>query len=129
MQTAFHLRVVSTLGVAAMISACEGSDPATAGTTLGEEGDRDQVSLVRGIRHPGSRPNRRPDSQSRGPDFRSIDGRGNNSRDDDLGAAHTRLARWARPDYAGRPWLLWSANGQYVSEASETPIEWVVVQR
>ena len=35
----------------------------------------------------------------------------------------------ARPDYAGRPWLLWSANGQYVSEASETPIEWVVVQR
>lgn len=35
----------------------------------------------------------------------------------------------ARPDYAGRPWLLWSANGQFVSEASETPIEWVVVQR
>ncbi|UAB78216.1 glycoside hydrolase family 25 protein [Erythrobacter sp. SCSIO 43205] len=35
----------------------------------------------------------------------------------------------ARPDYAGRPWLLWSANGHYVSEASETPIEWVVVQR
>ena len=35
----------------------------------------------------------------------------------------------ARPDYAGRPWLLWSANGQFVSQASETPIEWVVVQR
>lgn len=35
----------------------------------------------------------------------------------------------ARPDYAGRPWLLWSANGQYVSEASDEPIEWVVVQR
>ncbi|MHA7820179.1 MAG: glycoside hydrolase family 25 protein [Erythrobacter sp.] len=35
----------------------------------------------------------------------------------------------ARPDYAGRPWLLWSANSQLVSEASEGPIEWVVVQR
>lgn len=35
----------------------------------------------------------------------------------------------ARPDYAGRPWLLWSANAQYKSEASEEPIEWVVVQR
>lgn len=35
----------------------------------------------------------------------------------------------ARPDYAGRPWLLWSANSQFVSEASETPIEWMVVQR
>ncbi|KEO88601.1 lysozyme M1 precursor [Erythrobacter longus] len=35
----------------------------------------------------------------------------------------------ARPDYAGRPWLLWSANSQYVSEASEAPIEWMVVQR
>ncbi len=35
----------------------------------------------------------------------------------------------ARPDYAGRPWLLWSANSQLVSEAAEGPIEWVVVQR
>lgn len=35
----------------------------------------------------------------------------------------------ARPDYAGRPWLLWSANSQLISEASEEPIEWVVVQR
>lgn len=35
----------------------------------------------------------------------------------------------ARPDYAGRPWLLWSANSQLESEASEEPIEWVVVQR
>ncbi|MEM1052162.1 MAG: glycoside hydrolase family 25 protein [Pseudomonadota bacterium] len=35
----------------------------------------------------------------------------------------------ARPDYAGRPWLLWSANSQFVSEATETPIEWMVVQR
>lgn len=35
----------------------------------------------------------------------------------------------ARPDYAGRPWLLWSANSQLMSEASQQPIEWVVVQR
>lgn len=35
----------------------------------------------------------------------------------------------ARPDYAGRPWLLWSANSQLVTEASEDPVEWVVVQK
>ena len=32
------------------------------------------------------------------------------------------------PDYAGRPWLLWSANAARVTEASDEPIEWVVVQ-
>ena len=32
------------------------------------------------------------------------------------------------PTYAGRPWLLWSANEDLLSEASEEPIEWVVVQ-
>ncbi|MEL6877556.1 MAG: glycoside hydrolase family 25 protein [Pseudomonadota bacterium] len=35
----------------------------------------------------------------------------------------------AKPSYAGRPWLLWSANSQLVSEAAGEPIEWVVVQR
>jgi len=35
----------------------------------------------------------------------------------------------ARPDYAGRPWLLWSANSQRVTEAGSEPLEWVVVQR
>ncbi|NJO13992.1 MAG: lysozyme M1 precursor [Rhizobiales bacterium] len=35
----------------------------------------------------------------------------------------------ARPDYAGRPWLLWSANSALVTEASEEPTEWVVVQK
>jgi lysozyme len=35
----------------------------------------------------------------------------------------------ALPDYAGRPWLLWSANSALVSEAAEEPIEWVVVQK
>lgn len=33
-----------------------------------------------------------------------------------------------QPGYAGRPWLLWSANGGLVTQASETPLEWVVVQ-
>jgi lysozyme len=35
----------------------------------------------------------------------------------------------ARPDYAGRPWLLWSANSALVTEAGEDPVEWVVVQK
>ncbi len=35
----------------------------------------------------------------------------------------------ARPDYAPRPWLLWSANSQLVSEAADQTLEWVVVQR
>jgi lysozyme len=35
----------------------------------------------------------------------------------------------AQPDYAGRPWLLWSANSARVTDASEEPIEWVVVQK
>ena len=35
----------------------------------------------------------------------------------------------ARPDYAGRPWLLWSANGAVFTEASADPVEWVVVQK
>ncbi|MCB2086816.1 MAG: glycoside hydrolase family 25 protein [Sphingomonadaceae bacterium] len=32
------------------------------------------------------------------------------------------------PTYAGRPWLMWSANDSLMSEADEQPIEWVVVQ-
>lgn len=32
------------------------------------------------------------------------------------------------PRYTGRPWLLWSANSALVSEASDEPVEWVVVQ-
>lgn len=35
----------------------------------------------------------------------------------------------ARPDYAGRPWLLWSANSGLMTEASAAPVEWVVVQK
>ncbi len=32
------------------------------------------------------------------------------------------------PAYAGRPWLLWSANEHLVTEASNGPLEWVVVR-
>jgi lysozyme len=34
-----------------------------------------------------------------------------------------------QPDYAGRPWTLWSANAMFRSEAAEGPLNWVVVQR
>jgi lysozyme len=33
------------------------------------------------------------------------------------------------PDYAGRPWMLWTANSRLVSEAEDAPLRWVVVQR
>jgi lysozyme len=33
-----------------------------------------------------------------------------------------------QPDYAGRPWKLWTANTALSSEAAETPLRWVVVQ-
>ena len=34
---------------------------------------------------------------------------------------------WWQPDYAGRPWTLWTANGALRTEAGE-PVRWVVVQ-
>ena len=33
------------------------------------------------------------------------------------------------PDYAGRPWTLWTANRHLVTEAGDAPLRWVVVQR
>ena len=33
-----------------------------------------------------------------------------------------------QPDYARRPWTLWTANSALRSEASPTPVRWVVVQ-
>lgn len=35
---------------------------------------------------------------------------------------------WFEPDYAGRPWTLWTANGQLRSDASARPLRWVVAQ-
>lgn len=35
---------------------------------------------------------------------------------------------WLEPDYAGRPWLMWTANDGLVTEAGEEPVAWVVVR-
>lgn len=48
-----------------------------------------------------------------------------NSLDRDLWLTRDRM----RPRYAPRPWLLWSANSQLVTEAADESLEWVVVQR
>lgn len=33
-----------------------------------------------------------------------------------------------QPDYAGRPWMLWTANSTLANEAGANPVRWVVVQ-
>lgn len=35
---------------------------------------------------------------------------------------------WLQPDYAGRPWTLWTANDQLATPALPGPVRWVVVQ-
>jgi len=35
---------------------------------------------------------------------------------------------WLQPDYAGRPWTLWTANSSYRNEASDAPVRWIVLQ-
>jgi lysozyme len=35
---------------------------------------------------------------------------------------------WFQPDYAGRPWTLWTANSALSTEAGEAPVRWVAVQ-
>lgn len=47
----------------------------------------------------------------------------------------TRIARnlwlerdWFQPDYAGRPWTLWTANSSLATDAGDSPVRWVVVQ-
>lgn len=32
------------------------------------------------------------------------------------------------PDYAGRPWTMWTANDRLVTDADDQPLRWVVVQ-
>ena len=34
-----------------------------------------------------------------------------------------------QPEYAGRPWMLWTANGSLDNAASDAPLRWVVVGR
>jgi lysozyme len=35
---------------------------------------------------------------------------------------------WFQPDYAGRPWTLWTANSSLATQAGDVPVRWVVVQ-
>lgn len=35
---------------------------------------------------------------------------------------------WIEPTYAGRPWMLWTANEALESEISEEPVRWVVAR-
>lgn len=35
---------------------------------------------------------------------------------------------WLQPDYAGRPWTLWTANSAKRTAASPLPLRWVVLQ-
>jgi lysozyme len=45
--------------------------------------------------------------------------------DRNLWLERTRL----EPDYAGRPWTLWTANTWLQTEAAEKPLRWIAVQR
>jgi lysozyme len=35
---------------------------------------------------------------------------------------------WMQPDYAGRPWTLWTANSRRRTEAGPLPLRWVAIQ-
>ncbi|MCT2557455.1 glycoside hydrolase family 25 protein [Tsuneonella sp. YG55] len=38
------------------------------------------------------------------------------------------VGTWRMPTYAGRPWLMWTANEGLWSDASDGPLRWVVVR-
>lgn len=39
------------------------------------------------------------------------------------------VGTWRQPSYAGRPWLMWTANDGLWSDAADEPLRWVVVRR
>lgn len=39
------------------------------------------------------------------------------------------VGTWRQPAYAGRPWLMWTANEGLWSEAADAPLRWVVMRR
>jgi len=39
------------------------------------------------------------------------------------------VGTWREPTYAGRPWLMWTANEAVDTEAAEEPLRWVVMRR
>ena len=95
------VQIVTSVAVLLLgIPGCDESSTGSATGALGDEGRRNDVSVVRGINQPPGRDGRRPPPQRRGPEFRNIDGSDNSEGDADLGAAKTQLTRWAPPDYA-----------------------------
>ena len=38
------------------------------------------------------------------------------------------VGTWRRPTYVQRPWLMWTANTSFASEAADEPLRWVVVR-
>jgi lysozyme len=39
------------------------------------------------------------------------------------------VGTWREPTYAGRPWLMWTANESLATEASDQPLRWVAMRR
>jgi len=39
------------------------------------------------------------------------------------------VGTWREPTYAGRPWLMWTANEALATEAAEQPLRWAVMRR
>ncbi|ANY18571.1 Glycosyl hydrolases family 25 [Tsuneonella dongtanensis] len=39
------------------------------------------------------------------------------------------VGTWREPTYAGRPWLMWTANEGLWGDASEAPLRWVVMRQ
>ena len=39
------------------------------------------------------------------------------------------VGTWREPTYAGRPWLMWTANEALATEAADEPLRWVVMRR
>lgn len=39
------------------------------------------------------------------------------------------VGTWREPTYAGRPWVMWTANRALMTEAADGPLRWVVVRR
>ena len=100
----FELRIAVTAAAAVGLAACDGGSIGglPPEQVLGAQGERDEVSVVRGIdRNRGRDGERRDqdDRRDRAAEFRHIDGTGNNQRDETLGAVDTVLARWVAPDY------------------------------
>lgn len=101
------VRIVTSVAVLLLtMPACDQGNTAVpdsaSGTSepLGQEGRRNDLSVVRGINQPPNRGGRDRPSERRGPEFRNLDGSDNNERNSELGAADTQLARWCPSEYA-----------------------------